>query len=187
MGRSIELTGLAHRKHYRAQQNLEHWMRMQFDTIPVSKSRYEKMSVPAQKAVVQGINRAASALQMKRPPLARQERDLIRVENDRAHEPLGPAQRAGFRIRQCPVTFRGAAGKTSAARLSDMILPQLTGGIIGANIHSAACRWVYPLIEGRAPETHARRVFAPQLADMRRTDDEDAPGAGAAPGTGTPA
>ena len=30
--------------------------------------------------MVQGINRAASALQMKKPPLARQERDLIRVE-----------------------------------------------------------------------------------------------------------
>ena len=41
MGRSIELTGLAHRKHFRAQQGLENWMRMQFDTIPVSKSRYE--------------------------------------------------------------------------------------------------------------------------------------------------
>ena len=53
---------------------------MRFDTIPVSKARYEKMSVPAQKAVVSGINRAASALQMKKPPLARQERDLARVE-----------------------------------------------------------------------------------------------------------
>ena len=30
MGRSIELTGLAHRKHYRSQQSLENWMRMQF-------------------------------------------------------------------------------------------------------------------------------------------------------------
>ncbi len=38
------------------------------------------MSVPAQKFVVQGINRAASALQFKRPPLARAERDLERVE-----------------------------------------------------------------------------------------------------------
>src|ERR1700719_4012219 len=80
MGRPIELTGLAHRKHYRSQQSLENWMRMQFDTIPVSKSRYEKFSVPAQMAVIKGINRAASALQMKKPPLARQERDLIRVE-----------------------------------------------------------------------------------------------------------
>ena len=53
---------------------------MRFDTIPVSKSRYQKFSVPAQKVVVQGINRAASALQLKRPPLARAERDLARVE-----------------------------------------------------------------------------------------------------------
>src|SRR5262249_45308641 len=47
MGRSIELTGLAHRKHYRAQQGLEHWLRSKFDTIPVSKSRYQRLSVPA--------------------------------------------------------------------------------------------------------------------------------------------
>ncbi|MGH9679652.1 MAG: SDR family oxidoreductase, partial [Candidatus Acidiferrales bacterium] len=80
MGRSIELTGLAHRKHFRAQQGLENWMRMQFDTIPVSKTRYETLSVPAQMAVVKGINRAASVLQMKKPPLARAERDLARVE-----------------------------------------------------------------------------------------------------------
>ena len=41
MGRSIELTALAHRKHYRAQQGLEHWIRMRFDSIPVSKERYQ--------------------------------------------------------------------------------------------------------------------------------------------------
>src|SRR3989442_1165621 len=80
MGRSIELTALAHRKHYRAQQGLEHWVRMRFETIPVSKQRYRKLSVPAQKFVVQGITRAASALQFKRPPLAKAERDLERVE-----------------------------------------------------------------------------------------------------------
>src|SRR4029077_6584635 len=40
MGRSIELTALAHRKHYRAKQGLEHWLRTRFDTIPVSKERY---------------------------------------------------------------------------------------------------------------------------------------------------
>ena len=67
MGRSIELTALAHRKHYRAKQGLEHWLRTRFDTIPVSKERYAKLSVPAQKIVVQRINRAASALQFKRP------------------------------------------------------------------------------------------------------------------------
>src|ERR1019366_3072267 len=56
MGRAIELTALAHRKHYRAQQGLEHWLRMRFDTIPVSKERYQNLSVPAQKIVVKSIN-----------------------------------------------------------------------------------------------------------------------------------
>ncbi len=57
MRRSIELTGLGHRKYYRAQHGLEHRMRMKFDAIPVSKSRYEKLSAPAQKASLQAINR----------------------------------------------------------------------------------------------------------------------------------
>jgi hypothetical protein len=51
-GRSIELTSLAHRKHYRAQEGLESWLRLRFDAIPVSKTRYQRMSAPAQKAIV---------------------------------------------------------------------------------------------------------------------------------------
>ena len=43
MGRSIELTGLAHRKHYRTQQGIEHWLKVKFETIPVSKQRYERL------------------------------------------------------------------------------------------------------------------------------------------------
>ena len=39
MGRSIELTCLAHRKFYRTQNGLQHQLRMRFDTIPVSKER----------------------------------------------------------------------------------------------------------------------------------------------------
>ncbi|MBI3668979.1 MAG: hypothetical protein HY237_04265, partial [Acidobacteria bacterium] len=79
MGRSIELTSLAHRKHYVAQQGLENWLRSKLEAIPVSKSRYRRLSVPAQKAFVQGINRIASPV-LRRAPLARQERDLARVE-----------------------------------------------------------------------------------------------------------
>jgi long-chain acyl-CoA synthetase len=186
MGRSIELTGLAHRKHYRAQQNLEHWMRMQFDTIPVSKSRYEKMSVPAQKAVVQGINRAASALKMKRPPLARQERDLIRVEKlIELYEPF--------------ILHNEQVFESDNVQLLSEALPEDERAAFGydpssidwwdywINIHVPALRrWVYPLIEGRAPETHARRVFSPQLAGHAADRDEDPPRAGASPGTGTP-
>ncbi|MGH9640345.1 MAG: SDR family oxidoreductase, partial [Bryobacteraceae bacterium] len=51
MRRSIELTGLGHRKFYRAQNDLQHRLRLQFDAIPVSKARYEKLSAPAQKLV----------------------------------------------------------------------------------------------------------------------------------------
>ena len=80
MGRSIELTGLAHRKHYRTQQGIEHWLKVKFETIPVSKQRYERLSIPMQKAVVSRINRIAVLLRMKKAPLARQERDLLRAE-----------------------------------------------------------------------------------------------------------
>src|SRR6202035_1688091 len=51
MRRSIELTSLAHRKHYRALEGLESWLRLRFDAIPVSKQRYERLSAPAQKAI----------------------------------------------------------------------------------------------------------------------------------------
>ncbi len=50
-----------------------------FDAIPVSKSRYEKLSAPAQKMIVQMINRTVEPMPFMRPPFARQERDLERV------------------------------------------------------------------------------------------------------------
>src|SRR5713226_2437448 len=80
MGRSIELTGLAHRKHYRTTQSVDSWLKVKFESIPVSKQRYERLSIPMQKAVISGINRVAIFLHMKKPPLARAERDLIRAE-----------------------------------------------------------------------------------------------------------
>src|SRR5713226_3532004 len=68
MARSIELTGLAHRKHYRTQQGIEHWLKVKFETIPVSKQRYERLSIPMQKAVISRINRIAVILRMKKAP-----------------------------------------------------------------------------------------------------------------------
>ncbi|HET6142029.1 MAG TPA: SDR family oxidoreductase [Candidatus Acidoferrales bacterium] len=159
MGRSIELTGLAHRKHYRSQQSLENWMRMQFDTIPVSKSRYEKFSVPAQKAVVHGINRAAYALQMKKPPLAKAERDLVRVEKlIELYEPfilhneqLFESQNVQLLSAALPPEERKAFGyDPSSVDWWDYWI----------NIHVPALRrWVYPLIEGRPMEVRANRSF----------------------------
>ena len=46
MRRTIELTGLAHRKYYRAQDDLNQRLRAMFDTIPVSKERYRQLSAP---------------------------------------------------------------------------------------------------------------------------------------------
>jgi len=184
MGRSIELTGLAHRKHFRAQQGLENWMRMQFDTIPVSKTRYEKFSVPAQKAVVQGINRAASALQMKRPPLARAERDLVRVEKlIELYKPF--------------ILHNEQVFESENVQLLSAALPEGERAAFGydpseidwwdywINIHIPALRrWVYPLIEGRAPESRARRVFSPRNGAGQSERREELPHAETASGTG---
>jgi thioester reductase-like protein len=166
MGRSIELTALAHRKHYRAQQGLEHWVRMRFDTIPVSKQRYRNLSVPAQKVVVQGINRAASALQFKRPPLAKAERDLQRVEKlIELYEPF--------------ILHNEQVFECDNVQLLSALLPEeereqfgYEPGVIDwwdywINIHIPALRkWCYPLIEGHAVESAQRREFhLPDAAD----------------------
>ena len=81
MGRSIELTSLAHRKHYRAQEGLESWLLLRLDAIPVSKTRYNRMwSKTSQKAIVKSIQRIMAPLPLKKTPLARAERNLEKVE-----------------------------------------------------------------------------------------------------------
>ncbi len=165
MGRAIELTALAHRKHYRAQQGLEHWLRMRFDTIPVSKERYRKLSVPAQKVLVKGINRAAAALQFKRPPLARAERDLDRVEKlidlyepfILYNEQIFESDNVQFLSAALPAEERGAFGYDPTT---------IDWWDYWINIHIPALRkWVYPLIEGNAVESRRRREF--HLADAK--------------------
>src|ERR1019366_1678767 len=157
---------------------------MQFDTIPVSKARYEKLSVPAQKAVVQGINRAASALQMKHPPLARQERELIRVEKlIELYEPfilhneqVFEAENVELLSAALPEDERAAFGYDPSA---------IDWWEYWINIHIPALRrWVYPLIEGRAPESRARRVFSPHPAAGGTARRAGSPPAGTAANTG---
>jgi long-chain acyl-CoA synthetase len=161
MGRSIELTSLAHRKHYRAQQGLEHWLRLRFEAIPVSKNRYRKLSVPAQKAVIQGINKLALPV-LRRAPLARQERDLERVEKlIELYEPfildneqVFEAQNVQLLSEALPETEKVAFGYDAGA---------IDWWEYWINIHIPALRrWVYPLIEGRPLEPREKREF--QLA-----------------------
>jgi thioester reductase-like protein len=159
MGRSIELTALAHRKHYRAQQGLEHWLRTRFDSIPVSKERYENLSVPAQKIVVKGINRAASALQFKRPPLARAERDLERVE--KLIELYEPFILYNEQIFEADNVLLLSAGLPEEERSHFSYVPgTIDWWDYWINIHIPALRkWCYPLIEGHAVESRRRRDF----------------------------
>jgi thioester reductase-like protein len=157
MGRSIELTGLAHRKHYRTQQGIEHWLKLKFETIPVSKQRYERLSIPMQKAVVSGINRFAEKLSMKKPPLAKAERDLSRAEKlIELYEPF--------------ILHNEHVFSCENARLLSAALPEEENAIFSfdpealdwwdywINIHIPALRrWCYPLMEGRPLESRPAR------------------------------
>ncbi|HEV2288951.1 MAG TPA: SDR family oxidoreductase [Candidatus Acidoferrales bacterium] len=153
MRRSIELTSLGHRKFYRTQDGFKHWLRSRFDAIPVSKTRYEKLSAPAQKAIVQAINRGVSSVGINNAPLVRRERELERViKLIRLFEPF---------ILHNEHTFEAL----NVERLS-AALPSEEQADFGydsrsidwcdywVNVHIPALRkWCYPLIEGRSVET----------------------------------
>lgn len=159
MGRSIELTSLAHRKHYRAQEGLESWLRLRFDAIPVSKTRYNRMSAPAQKAIVKSIQRVMSPLPLKKTPFARAERNLERVEKlIKLFEPFILLHEHDF-------------AAENVEKLSHALVPEehaqfgydtrsLDWWEYWINIHIPALRrWTYPLIEGRPLEARPSRTL----------------------------
>jgi len=168
MGRSIELTSLAHRKHYRAQEGLEAWLRLRFDAIPVSKERYNRMSAPAQKAIVKSIQRVMSPLPLKKAPLVRAERNLERVEKlIELFEPFILLNEHDFTAE-------------NVEKLSYALVPEereqfgyntrlLDWWQYWIHIHIPALRrWTYPLIEGRPLEVRPPRTF--QLAASNGDD-----------------
>jgi Male sterility protein len=157
MGRSIELTGLAHRKHYRTQQGIEHWLKVKFETIPVSKQRYERLSIPMQKAVVSRINRAAVKMSMKKAPLARQERDLLRAE--KLIELYEPFILHNEHVFECENARLLSAALSPEERALFAFDPEsIDWWDYWINIHIPALRrWCYPLMEGRPLEARAPR------------------------------
>lgn len=157
MGRSIELTGLAHRKHYRTQQGIEHWFKVKFESIPVSKQRYERLSIPMQKAVVSGINRVAIILHMKKPPLARAERDLNRAE--KLIELYEPFILHNEHVFECEnARLLSAALVPDERRLFDFAPESIDWWDYWINVHIPALRrWCYPLMEGRPLEARTPR------------------------------
>ncbi|MGB9285369.1 MAG: SDR family oxidoreductase [Candidatus Sulfotelmatobacter sp.] len=157
MGRSIELTSLAHRKHYRAQEGLESWLRLRFDAIPVSKTRYQRMSAPAQRAIVKSIQRIMSPLPLKKTPLVKAERNLERLEKlIELFEPFILFNEHDFAADNVE--------KLSAALVEEereefgYKARFLDWWDYWINVHIPALRkWTYPLIEGRQLEARPAR------------------------------
>ncbi len=161
MGRSIELTSLAHRKHYRAQEGLESWLRLRMDAIPVSKTRYNRLSAPAQMAIVKSIQRVMAPLPLKKTPLARAERNLEKVGKlVQLFEPFILHNEHDFVA-------------DNVEKLSLALVPEeradfgydtrsLDWWTYWIDIHIPALRrWTYPLIEGRPLAVRPPRPLVP--------------------------
>lgn len=157
MRRCIELTGLAHRRHYREQEGPERWFKLHLDAIPVSKERYQRMSAPAQKAAVRAVAWLSYPVPFWRSSLAKTERGLERVEKMiELFEPFILYNEHDF--------VADNVEKLSLALVED---ERATFGYATAaidwwdywiNVHIPALRkWTYPLIEGRPLEPRPPR------------------------------
>ncbi|MCH6552763.1 MAG: hypothetical protein IH793_01190 [Acidobacteria bacterium] len=147
------------RKHYRAQEGLEHWLRSRFDSIPVSKERYQALSAPRQRAIVRALKHLIWPFRFLRSRLTRRERDLDKVEKlIELYEPfilhnehVFEAENVELLSHALPPEERDAFGYDSDS---------LDWWDYWINVHVPALRkWCYPLIEGRRPESGRRRAF----------------------------
>jgi fatty acyl-CoA reductase len=160
MGRSIELTSLGHRKHYRAQEGLEYWLRLRMDAIPVSKERYQRMSAPAQKMIIRSIQRAMSPLpSAMTKPLAKTERNLERVEKlVGLFEPFILHNEHDFVADN--IEKLSQALSPEEREIFGYDTAELDWFEYWIDIHIPALRrWTYPLIEGRPLEARAPRLL----------------------------
>ena len=162
MRRSIELTALAHRKHYRALEGLHYWLRSRFDTIPVSKRRYQALSAPAQRALYQAINRT-TLIVLRKPPFEKKERELARIEKlIELYEPFILHNEHVFEAQNVELL---SALLPADERVAFAYDPHgLDWWEYWINIHVPALRrWVYPLIEGRPLEARPRHPLQAPL------------------------
>jgi len=149
---------------------------LHMDAIPVSKRRYKRMSAPAQKAIVQSIQRIMAPLPVKKP-LAKAERGLERVEKlIELFEPFILHHEHDFVA-------------DNVEKLSYALVPEerqtfrydtrsLDWWDYWINVHIPALRrWTYPLIEGRPLEVRAARSLSP--VDVTLTSDSKSAGGAA--------
>jgi thioester reductase-like protein len=162
MRRSVELTSLAHRKHYRAQVGFQPRLRAQIESIPVSKARYQNLSAPRQKALLKAIQRLSAPTPLNRP-LARKERDLHRVEKlIELYEPFILQNEYVFEAENIELLSEQLVESEKDAFAYDPM--SIDWWEYWINIHIPALRkWSYPLIEGRPLDYGPRRAFSLSL------------------------
>ena len=159
MRRSIELTSLAHRKFYRAQGGLEQWLRSRFDTISVSKKRYQIFSAPRQRVMVRALRRLTSPIPFAYSSLVRRERDLERLEKlIEVFEPFILYNEHVFEAQNIEILSAALVPEERDAFGYDAHC--IDWWEYWINIHVPALRkWTYPLIEGRPLESRPTRNF----------------------------
>jgi hypothetical protein len=115
------------------------------------------MSIPMQKALISGINRAAVTLHMKKAPLARQERDLVRAE--KLIELYEPFILHNEHVFECENARLLSAALPPDERPTFEFDPEsIDWWNYWINIHIPALRrWCYPLMEGRPLESRTPR------------------------------
>jgi alcohol-forming fatty acyl-CoA reductase len=166
MRRTIELTGLAHRKYYRAQDDFNQRLRAMFDTIPVSKGRYQQLSAPRQRQVVQALLRIMAPLPMMRSPLVRRERDLDKVEKlIELYEPFILHNEYVFEAKNVELLSAALPPEEREAFAYDA--NYIDWWDYWINVHIPALRkWAYPIIEGRPVEKKSRRSVEMQTTEQ---------------------
>jgi hypothetical protein len=148
MRRTIELTGLAHRKYYRSLEGLEHWLRARFDTISVSKTRYQNVSLPRFQRLIAGVQKVSSS-----DTLVRKQRALERVQKViELYEPFILDNEYFFAADH--IRMLAQALPDDELEYFDYDPETIDWYDYWINLHVPALRrWTYPLIEGRRPET----------------------------------
>ena len=159
MRRSIELTCLAHRKFYRAQSGFKPSLRARFDTISVSKDRYQRFSAPGQRAMVRALRRLTSPIPVAYSSLVRMERDLERLEKlIDLYEPFILHNEHMFEAGNIEILSAALPAPEKTAFGYDA--HAIDWWDYWINVHVPALRkWTYPLIEGRPLEARPRREF----------------------------
>ncbi|MFQ5599724.1 MAG: SDR family oxidoreductase [Candidatus Krumholzibacteriia bacterium] len=159
MKRSIELTSLAHRKHYREQKGNRYWWKARMDAIPVSKQRYQRLSAPRYKAIIGRIRKFLSPTPFKLRALVRAERAVNRVAKlVEIYEPFILENEHVFEADNMRIL--SAALPPEEREVFAYEAEAFDWRDYWINIHVPAMRkWCYPLIEGRSLQPNPRYGF----------------------------